>query len=172
MSEKLTAGVPAQGHAGSARKREANRRSNVWREDLLRHALEHIASLLNDPVAPDMPDDLRDNEQLRVIHDYLFRMRDHLSRYATGDFSAEIRERGVIAGKLKALQANLRHLIWQVQQVEAGDFTQRVHFLGEFADAFNNMVEQLDTAFATMRRKEEELSELNKNLAGVPIFIR
>jgi diguanylate cyclase (GGDEF)-like protein len=189
MSGELTAGVPAQEHAGLAHKGAVNPRAGKARKgELLHRALEHIARLLNDPVTPDLPDDLRDNKQLRAIHDYLYRVRDYLSQYATGDFSAEISERGVITGKLRALQANLRQLLWRVQQTEAGDFTQRlddaaarfrvlaqqveagdlaqrVNFLGEFADAFNSMVVHLDAAFTTMRKKEEELSELNKNLA-------
>ncbi|MCL2045039.1 MAG: diguanylate cyclase [Oscillospiraceae bacterium] len=48
-----------------------------------------------------------------------------------------------LAAPLKTLQANLKHLTWQTQQVAKGDYKQRVDFLGEFADAFNTMVNQL-----------------------------
>ena len=48
-----------------------------------------------------------------------------------------------LAAPLKSLQANLKHLTWQSQQVAKGDYKQRVDFMGEFADAFNTMVEQL-----------------------------
>lgn len=44
---------------------------------------------------------------------------------------------------LKHLQANLRHLTWQTQQVATGDLDQRVDFLGEFSTAFNAMIEAL-----------------------------
>ena len=53
---------------------------------------------------------------------------------------------GPIAGSLKMLQANLRHLTWQAKQIADGDFTQRVDFLGDFSTAFNSMVERLDAS--------------------------
>jgi diguanylate cyclase (GGDEF)-like protein len=133
-------------------------------EDLLALALEHIAKLLHDPAEPDIPAELADNEQLRGIHGYLSRMRELLNSYATGDFSPAIRDRGVFAGRLKTLQANLRHMVWQVKQVAEGDFDQRVHFLGEFSESFNSMVAQLDAALTTMRNKEAELTALSQSL--------
>ena len=49
------------------------------------------------------------------------------------------------AAPLKSLCASLRHLTWQTQQVAQGDYSQRVHFMGEFAASFNVMVEQLES---------------------------
>lgn len=57
------------------------------------------------------------------------------------------------------LRANLRHLTWQTQQVAAGDFSQRVDFLGAFSEAFNSMV---TLKLATAR---DELTERNRQLA-------
>ncbi len=49
-----------------------------------------------------------------------------------------------MAAPLKALHASLKHLTWQTQQVAKGDYQQRVDFMGEFSEAFNTMVEQLE----------------------------
>ena len=49
-----------------------------------------------------------------------------------------------IAAPLKMLHSSLRHLTWQTQQVAKGDYNQHVTFMGDFADAFNNMIEQLE----------------------------
>jgi len=49
-----------------------------------------------------------------------------------------------IAAPLKALHASLRHLTWQSKQVAKGDYSQRVDFMGDFSDAFNDMIQQLD----------------------------
>ena len=49
----------------------------------------------------------------------------------------------MLAGVLKSLHSRLKHLTWQSKQVAKGDYSQRVDFLGQFADAFNIMVEQL-----------------------------
>lgn len=48
-----------------------------------------------------------------------------------------------LLGPLKHLQASLRHLTWQTQQVAAGDLSQHVDFLGEFSTAFNAMIAAL-----------------------------
>ena len=49
-----------------------------------------------------------------------------------------------IAAPLKMLHASLKHLTWQAQQVAKGDYKQQVDFMGDFAEAFNNMVKQLE----------------------------
>jgi len=61
-----------------------------------------------------------------------------------GSLDGELPSRGnEIAAPLKSLHASLRHLTWQAQRIAKGDYNQRVAFMGEFADAFNTMVEQL-----------------------------
>jgi diguanylate cyclase (GGDEF)-like protein len=59
-----------------------------------------------------------------------------------------------LAANLKDLHATLKHLTWQTQQVAQGDYKQRVEFMGEFADAFNSMVEQLE------RQRSEIIEEM------------
>jgi len=49
-----------------------------------------------------------------------------------------------LASPLKSLHATLSHLGWQAQQVADGNFNQRVDFMGDFAEVFNNMTKQLD----------------------------
>jgi two-component system, cell cycle response regulator len=65
---------------------------------------------------------------------------------AQGDLDHHLEHRGMMAGSLKALQAALRHLTWQTQRVAAGDFSQRVDFMGDFSEAFNSMVVALQEA--------------------------
>ena len=77
-----------------------------------------------------------------------------------GDLGAEMPPRGnELASPLKSLQANLKHLTYQTQQVAKGDYKQRVDFMGEFADAFNTMVEQLADR---QQRLEEEVDTSRK----------
>jgi diguanylate cyclase (GGDEF)-like protein len=56
---------------------------------------------------------------------------------------------------LKSLHASLRHMTWQTQQVAKGDYRQRVDFMGDFADAFNIMVKQLDARQQALEREIE-----------------
>ena len=125
---------------------------------------EHVWHLLFSGRVPELTAALADVPNLTDIHYYLIELRRQLGNYAKGDFSAEIRLRGVVAGMVKALQANMRHLIWQMEQIKAGDLTQRVDFMGEFATAFNNMAQQLDDALTALHEKEAQLTAITNEL--------
>lgn len=124
----------------------------------------HLTKMIHDPVVPEFPPELADTEGLPALQEYLTSLRDILDAFGRGDFTMDIRLRGIVAGRLKKLQAGLLHLCWQIQQVAAGDFTQQVEFMGEFASSFNSMVEQLDSALTALRHKEEELTHLTSAL--------
>ena len=49
-----------------------------------------------------------------------------------------------LASGLKELHSKLSHLTWQAQQIEKGDYKQRVDFMGAFSHAFNSMVVKLE----------------------------
>ena len=96
-------------------------------------------------------------EAVKQLYDDVLAIRETLGRFAKGDFDIPITGRGTVWGHLKALQANLKHLTWQVEQVAAGDLSQRVDFMGDFSVAFNKMVLQLESSLEEM--KEQEASE-------------
>lgn len=125
------------------------------------NALEHIKKLLHSAQIPELPPELED---LRELHQYLVELRIILKRFSAGDFSQDVKLRGIVAGCLKTMQASLLHLAWQIKQVAQGDFTQRVDFLGDFSDSFNRMVVQLDSALTSLKQKETELLELTRSL--------
>lgn len=83
-----------------------------------------------------------------------------------GDLSPSLKAKGVMAGSFKALQGNIRHLTWQTRMIAKGDFSQRVDFLGEFAESFNSMIESLDEARDQIDRHVEELSRMNTALTA------
>ena len=120
--------------------------------------------MLNEPATPEIPQELLEDEQFAAVHARLNELRIIVAGFAKGDLSHNIGMRGFVAGGLKNLQAHLRHLTWQTQQVARGDFGQKVQFLGEFSVAFNSMIGQLDQTMKELKEKQEELTELNKNL--------
>jgi phosphoserine phosphatase RsbU/P len=65
-----------------------------------------------------------------------------------------------MASPFKELHSRLCELTWQAQQVARGDYSQRIDFMGDFSEAFNTMVQALDTKDrdlkATIRRLEQE----------------
>ncbi|OQX19508.1 MAG: hypothetical protein BWK76_04220 [Desulfobulbaceae bacterium A2] len=81
---------------------------------------------------------------------------------ANGEITTEAQPRNVLLGPLKSLQASLRHLTWQTQEVAAGHLEHRVDFLGEFSVAFNQMID----ALRMKRRAEHEAMEATR-LAGI-----
>lgn len=126
--------------------------------------IQHIDGLLSRPVPPPLPQELEDNEAMRALHDKVMALREHMTLVLKGDLAREVGARGYVAGLLKGHLANLRHLTWQVEQVAKGDFSQRVDFMGEFSQAFNNMTWQLDTTLTNLRRTEEALRRLTNSL--------
>ena len=117
-----------------------------------------IHKLLTDRSVPAKEDCLAKEhpnvESVEKLYDDILAIRETLSRFAKGDFDAPLTGRGAVWGHLKALQANLKHLAWQVEQVAAGDLSQRVEFMGDFSAAFNKMVLQLENSLEEMKNRE------------------
>jgi len=62
-----------------------------------------------------------------------------------------------LASPFKELHSHLLHLTWQAKQIATGDYSQRVDFLGEFAEAVNAMVLSLDSKEKALKNKIKEL---------------
>jgi signal transduction histidine kinase len=54
----------------------------------------------------------------------------------------------------KQLQADLKHLTWQIHQISDGDLEQKVSFSGDFSESINKMIDAL--------REKQRISELNE----------
>jgi signal transduction histidine kinase len=83
---------------------------------------------------------------------------------AGGDLTRELPVQGYMAGSLKSLQSNLRHLTWQAEQIAGGDLRQRVRFMGEFSSSFNTMAERLARNETERIEREAALKEANAAL--------
>lgn len=138
--------------------------ANKKAKSLAFSAIQHMKALVDSSRVPEIPDELKDMEELRELHEHFLVLRKQLMLISRGDLSQDVQARGFAAGLLKSHIANLRHLTWQVEQVSKGDFSQRVDFMGEFSVAFNNMVMQLDTTLTSLRTTEEALTRLTTSL--------
>jgi HAMP domain-containing protein len=105
-----------------------------------------LQKLATGQIPADIPADCECRDQLMELITYLDELKRFVSALSSGDMNATMRLPGPLSGNLKGLHANLRHLTWQTQQVAAGDFSQRVDFMGEFSGAFNSMVSALAQA--------------------------
>jgi diguanylate cyclase (GGDEF)-like protein len=120
---------------------------------------EYVKKLLHDNAIPELPEEYAKDPLFAQIYSELKAIRETTYAFSIGDFSTSIEARGFIPGSLKTLQANLRHLIWQVQMVEKGDFSQEVHFMGDFSTAFNSMVYRFRKSLTELQEKERNLTE-------------
>ena len=116
------------------------------------HAIRQILMARSLPALG--PESIENGDALAVFND-LVAVRNTLTQFAHGNFDSDVTGRNMLAGALKTLQANLRHLNWQVGEVAKGDFTQRVDFMGEFSTSFNSMVEQLKRSLDNLKESEE-----------------
>jgi len=85
--------------------------------------------------------------------------REFAFSLSRGELDSKRPSRGnELVAPLKSLHATLKHLTWQAKQISGGDYEQHIDFMGEFSDAFNEMVVQL----AGRRREMEIEAERNK----------
>ncbi len=118
--------------------------------------IEYIQSLLFDiRITEDLPEELDQIKGMREIDHTLRRFRTSIKSIGTGDFSENIEGKGYIIGVTKTLQSVLKNLVWQTKAISHGDFSQRVNFLGEFSDSFNEMTNKLETTIFDLRESKE-----------------
>jgi signal transduction histidine kinase/DNA-binding NarL/FixJ family response regulator len=93
-----------------------------------------------------LPEDFRElGRGLQYFAECVAETRALASALAKGDLNFKLPpSSNEMAAPLKALYAFLKHIAWQTRQVANGDYTQRVDFMGDFADAFNTMIERLE----------------------------
>ena len=84
---------------------------------------------------------------------------------ALGKLDEDFKSSILFLSPFKQLQANLRHLTWQTQQIAQGDFNLRVDFMGDFSKAFNSMVASLDEAQKKAEAAQQAKSRFLANMS-------
>ncbi|HWR30169.1 MAG TPA: PAS domain S-box protein [Negativicutes bacterium] len=121
-------------------------------------------------VDSNLPPELLAMDGFGSLYSSLLQLRQVVTDIKEGQLTRTITEKGYLFGALQGLQASMRHLTWQTKAIAAGDFTQRVDFLGEFSDAFNHMTQQLAAAFQAAGEAKEHF-ELIFNSSPDATFI-
>lgn len=106
-------------------------------------------------------------EELRLLGKDLAEEYQLATALANGNLQMDASSMNVLAGPLKDLQSNLRHLTWQAKQIEKGDYGQRAEFLGDFSQAFNHMAVQLARREETMRKQIRQQMEYYEALDAI-----
>ena len=97
-------------------------------------------------------------ESTNHLIDTLSNLYQQARPLAEGDLSQPITAQGDIAGIFKTIQANLRHMAWQLSRVRvADDFSQWIVGMGELGQEFNQMVHALKEAKEELEETREQL---------------
>ena len=123
---------------------------------------EYLGSILyeSDPVPP-AEDEISPGARellggLSCLSTYVKELTAYSHALATGDLDAPLPDReNPLCYNLKQLHSVLNHLTFQVRQVAAGDYSQRVSSLRAFSDSFNKMIAQLREREQLLRQESE-----------------
>jgi diguanylate cyclase (GGDEF)-like protein len=129
--------------------------------ELLDTAIQSLLDLLTArSVTAEPLDELASVEGFTNLYKILLEVRSAIMAIASGDLIYPILMKGYVPGAIKGMQASLRHLTWQTKAIASGDYTQRTDFMGEFSEAFNAMVLQLDETMRNLRLSEQNLRKM------------
>lgn len=137
-------------------------------QDLL---FQYLKDVIYDPKCAqlnveELPQDFQTlGEGMKLVGEWIKEARSVSSAIAKGDLTYQPTDpENVFVAPLKELQSVLRHLAWQTQQVAKGDYSQKITFMGEFADAFNTMTKQLQERRSALVEEKQNVENQNRNL--------
>lgn len=121
-----------------------------------------------------LPDDYQKlGKGLEFLADCMKEQRNFVEAIANGYISVEPpSSENVVASPLKELQSIMLHLTWLIQQIANGDYSQRFPSSGEFADAFNEMVGQLDERTKELLAEKKLVEQKNRELQRSAQFMQ
>lgn len=126
-------------------------------------SLKYIYDLLNNAKIPEsLPDDYKDIEGLEEIDKLIRSFRGSIYALGVGDLHRDFDGKGYLMGTVKNLQSILKNLVWHIEAISRGDFSQEVAFLGEFSQAFNSMSKRIMADIQELKDKEEEILRLSE----------
>jgi diguanylate cyclase (GGDEF)-like protein len=125
-------------------------------------ALGALLNLLQAAVLPANPEELLDDAGFNRVYTLLKELRLASEALASGAPGQAVQPQSIPAAALARLQHDLARLTSQVQQVAAGDLSQRVDFPGEVSIALNAIVMTLEATLADLRQTQENLNRLSE----------
>ena len=132
---------------------------------------EYLRDIMYEPEQAELdtaslPDDLKELGQgLNYLAEHLAEARAFARSLSKGELNGPaISPKNELAAPLKSLQAMLKHLTWQAQQVAKGDYKQHIDYMGEFSAAFNTILKQLDKLDVSLAAEVERSRQRARSL--------
>ena len=147
-------------------------------EPMIEKAVQKLTVLLQGKIPPrfdctgfDSTSDRKFAEAINQLIIFMEEIHQFINPLARGQLSdVKWSPKNFLASPFKELHSHLSHLTWQAKQVAAGDYGQRVDFMGEFSEAFNFMIIALERNERMLREKinalEQALGHI-KRLEGI-----
>jgi hypothetical protein len=100
-------------------------------------------------------------ESMNKLIGYMEEIHEFIIPLSKGELDniAPVQRSNFLAAPFKELHSRLQHLAWQAGQVAKGDYNQRVDFMGDFSEAFNFMIQALESKERDLRQKIAELED-------------
>ena len=137
----------------------------------LKTLFDYLGQVIYEPekaalVIEDLPEHLQEfGSGIKFFAECVIETTAFALAMSKGSLDGSLPSRGnEIAAPMKSLHASLRHLTWQAQRIALGDCNQRVAFMGDFASAFNTMVEQLAEREKHLEEKITQIEEKSASL--------
>lgn len=104
----------------------------------------------------DVPDFLRENQDFIQIHTIIKEIQRFCDSLREGKLEHKTSIKSYSIGQLKAIQMELRNLVWQMQEVANGNSYISSVITGEVSESFNAMIERLNLTI-------QEIKQISKN---------
>lgn len=112
-------------------------------------------------------------EGLSLLNTWLQETNKFSLALGNGDLNVQTPSRdNNLAAPLKVMYSNLKHLTWQTQEVAKGNYNQKVDFMGEFSEAFNDMTKQLKEREERIEHNMQVISAKNASLESAAGFFK
>lgn len=118
---------------------------------LLRHDAEDFA----------VPEFLKDNWEFSQIHTILMETQRFCDSLREGKLEHKTSAKSYSIGQLKAIQMELRNLVWQMQEVANGNSYISSVITGEISESFNSMIERLNLTIQEIRQISKNYEEIS-----------
>lgn len=136
-----------------------------------RGLLKYLKALVSDvKIKEAMPEKFKEDDDFLELDKMIRTIRRSAHELGVGNLSYEIKGKGYVIGSLKNLEASLRNLTWKTQAIASGDFSQSVHFLGEFSDAFNRMTRKLESSIQEIKEAREHFELVFETIPDATII--
>lgn len=107
------------------------------------------------------PDFVADNEEFKQILSILVATQDFCDALRKGEIDHLTKTKGYTISQLKAVQAELRNLIWQMKEISKGQNYSETFSHSSLTNSFNLMMGHLNTKIKKLRQSKENFQEIS-----------